>query len=157
MILDSPALLWSRLSLTLTLKGFTMMAATNDPVAFFYENAGYGYNPSFETEEQGRQRGAESLAKAEQWAKDEELEYVWVDDPHISEDYFEFEADKQHVREHGAVGCILYRPCPDHGTDCKHAEQLASLWGITESLDNRERDAYRRVVEAELALEAMPE
>lgn len=115
---------------------------------FFKENAGYIVGK--------RAQGALAMAKAERWAKEECLEFIWETDPFSSPDDFEFEADKAHVREHDAVGCILFRPCPEHGVDCKHAEHLASLWGITESLNNRERDNYRRVVEAELALEAMP-
>lgn len=125
-------------------------------VTFFYKHAGWGYRPDVETPSQGRRRGARQLAKAEAWAESQELVAVWQFDPDCGPDDFDFESDKDHVREHGAVGCILYRPCLEHGTDCKHAEVLGSLWGITESLVNAERDAYRRVVEAELALEAMP-
>lgn len=123
---------------------------------FFLSNAGSSYNPQTETRTQGRIRGAQSLARAERWAQSEGLLAVWEFDPDCTEDQFDFPEDKAHVREHGGVGCILYRPCPHHGTDCKHAEVLGSLWGITESLNNRERDNYRRVVEAELAAEVMP-
>ena len=41
---------------------------------------------------------------------------------------------------------ICYRPCPDHGWDCKHKEVLASLGGIFDPTDD-----YLRVVRAELA------
>lgn len=123
----------------------------------FLKHAGYSYDPTKETPIQGRRRCARALARAEAWAEREGLQYVWQDDPDTTEDDFDFPEDKAHVREYGAVGCVLYRPCPEHGTDCKHAKHLASLWGITESLDNRKRDAYRRVVQAELALEAMPD
>lgn len=123
---------------------------------FFLRHAGYSYNPATETKIAGRRRCARQLATAEQWASDQGLVFEWQDDPDCSPDDFEFPEDQEHVRNHGAVGCILYRPCPEHGTDCKHAEHLGSLWGITESLNNAKRDAYRRVVQAELALEAMP-
>lgn len=123
---------------------------------FFYEHAGWSYHPETETPDMGRARGARRLAAAEQWAEDEGLEYVWEGDPDCGPDDFDFPEDKAHVAEYGAVGCILYRPCDEHGTDCKHAERLASLWGITESLNNAERDNYRRVIQAELALGAMP-
>lgn len=116
---------------------------------FFKENVGYSIPP-------GRSVCALRLARAEAWRINEQIDFVWESDPDTTEDDFEFESDKQHVREHGAVGCILYRPCPDHGLNCKHAEILTSLWGITESLNNRERDNYRRVIEAELALDVMP-
>ncbi len=132
------------------------MTHTQSAYHFFLSRAGYSYNPQTKTRMQGRIDGAKRLAAAEKWAQASGVVYVWMPDEDCSEDDFEFEEDKQHIREHGAVGCILYRPCPDHGTECKHAEVLGSLWGITESLDNRERDAYRRVVEAELASDAMP-
>ena len=132
--------------------------------AFFAAQAGYSYPaPADATKAQqaaarrkGRRDTGKRLAQAEAWAEAEGLIYQWVEDPDCGPDDFDLESDKDHVREHGAVGCLLYRPCPDHGTECKHAEVLASLWGITESLNNRERDNYRRVVQAELALEAMP-
>jgi hypothetical protein len=133
------------------------MSRTRTAYQFFLSHAGYSYNPQTETAIEGRRRCARQLARAERWARAEHLEYVWQDDPDCGPDDFDFEEDKAHVREHGAVGCILYRPCPTHGADCKHAEHLGSLWGITESLNNAERDAYRRVVQAELALEAMPD
>lgn len=120
---------------------------------FFLKHAGYSYDPKTEKPIDGRRRSAKTLADAERRAQALNLEYVWEDDPYCGPDDFEFEEDKAHVREYGAVSCVLYRPCPEHGTDCKHAEVLASLSGITESLNNAERDAYRRVVQAELACE----
>lgn len=132
------------------------MPQTLTAYQFFLEHAGYSYDPQTETAIQGRRRCARNLAFAEAWARAEGLVYEWQDDPDCTENDFDFPEDKAHVREHGAVGCILYRPCPEHGADCKHAVVLGSLWGITESLDNQERDAYRRVVEAQLASEAMP-
>jgi len=122
---------------------------------FFLSQAGYSHNPATETAIEGRRRCARALADAERWAASKDLEFEWRDDPDTTEDDFEFPEDKEHVQEHGAVGCILWDPCPEHGSDCKHAKHLGSLWGITESLNNRERDNYRRVVQAELALEAM--
>lgn len=105
------------------------MSAMTEAERFYYAHAGYSWIAGKETRAQGRRRCARELAQAAQWAKDEGLVYVWEDDPATTEDDFEFPEDKAHVREHGAVGCILYRPCPEHGTDCKHAEHLASLWG----------------------------
>ena len=131
------------------------MAAT--ATHFFFAHSGYSYPTGANAAERlaARWEGARRLAKAEKWAQDEELVFVWENDSDCTEDDFCFEEDKAHVREHGAVGCILYRPCEEHWTICNHAEHLASLWGITESLNNRDRDNYRRVVEAELALEVM--
>jgi hypothetical protein len=124
---------------------------------FFLAHAGTSYDPATETPAHGRRRGARELAAAERWAEAERLAYVWEDDPYCSADDFELPDDQAHVRAHGAVQCTLLRPCPEHGPDCRHAEPLGSLCGITESLDNGERDSYRRVVQAELALTAMRE
>lgn len=137
------------------------MAYRRTAYHFFLSNAGYSYDAKVETKLQGRIRGAQALARAERWAKEENLEYDWVFDEGCTADQFEFQEDIDHVNEHGGVGCILYRPCAQCAERvvkerCKHDEVLGSLWGITESLDNRQRDNYRRVVEAELALEAMP-
>jgi hypothetical protein len=134
------------------------------PYHFFLRHAGGSYNPQTETKQQGRIRGAQQLAKAERWAESEGLVYRWEEDTDCGPDDFEFEEDKEHVRQDGARYCVLVRQCPECyakcGTEaayCKHDEVLTSLSGITESLNNRERDNYRRVVEAELALEAMPD
>lgn len=125
---------------------------------FFYSQAGYSYPVGADQagRVQARWQGARNLARAEQWAQSEGLVYLWEEDQHIDIDNWEFEEDREHVRRDGARCCILYRPCEDHGIDCKHAEVLASLGGITESFDNQQRDNYRRVVEAELACEVMP-
>lgn len=106
-----------------------------------------------------------SLARAERWVWHEDLEYAWVEDEHFDPSDWDDPTAREFAHEHGAVGCILYRPCQPlrpcalmasgRGYECPHAEQLGSLWGIVESLDNRERDNYRRQVQAELALEAM--
>jgi hypothetical protein len=119
-------------------------------VEFFYAQAGYSM------------AGAKALADAEQWAEDEGLIYRWVYDTDTTEDDFDFPDDKEHVRKHGAVGCILVKPCKlcseflvSKAEECRHDEVLASLWGITESLNNRDRDNYRRMVQAELALEVI--
>jgi hypothetical protein len=138
------------------LEGRTTVS-TPTPYHFFLHHAGTSYNPQTETKIESRRRSARQLAAAERWATAAGLIYVWEDDPDCTEDDFQFPEDKTHVREYGAVSCRLIRPCPEHGADCKHAHTLESLSGITESLDNRQRDAYRRVVEAELALEAMPD
>lgn len=115
---------------------------------FFHEHAGYVVG--------ARARGALALARAEQWAEDEGIEfltrddderaYCYCDDPHCK-----YHEGSEYERDHGweTIGVMAVRPCPEHGTDCKHAEVLGSLWGIMEP-DN----TYLRVVRAELALEA---
>lgn len=109
---------------------------------FFFDNAGYSIAPG-ETEEQGKMRGAVQLAIAEDWARDNGYEFKWLPD------------------EAGCIGCDCGNPdCAcENGTcepevcimkdDDNHVVQsLGSVCGA----DNK----YRRVVEAELALEEMP-
>lgn len=128
-------------------------------------------------------RTALGLARAERWAGEEGFEFAWVaDEDFDAASAFSDPRDVKFAQEHGAVVCILYRPCDasthrhaaynpatnrtyggrqyaagdgPRGYECPHAEQLGSLWGIVESLDTRERDHYRRQVQAELAWEAM--
>lgn len=123
-------------------------------VQFFYKHAGYSYNVAQgETKEQGKRRAARAYADAEAWASREGLVYDWLYDdmPCDGCDCGSDDCDCSTGAAHETLGCVLYRPCPDHGIDCKHAEVLQSLWGICGATSE-----YRRVVEAELALEAMP-
>lgn len=103
---------------------------------FFYTHAGYSYDPKTESEEQGRSRCAKQLAWAERYAQLNGWSYEWKDDD------VPWDADGPEPRY--LLGCILRNAS---GT------VLASLWHIGL---NRLNDPYRRVVEAELALEAMP-
>ncbi len=116
---------------------------------FFWKHAGYSYNPEVETRAQGRRRGATALAEAEARARHEEITFEWD------------------VDEGGCIGCCCESPdckcatgephevlvCYAIGHDTEEGDSgpiLASLGGICEP------DAhYRRVVEAELALEAL--
>jgi hypothetical protein len=104
---------------------------------FFRDNAGYIVGE--------RARCALSLARAERDAKEQGIAFRWEWD---SDADLSWMSDAERQQEHEVEGCIAYIPCPDHGADCKHATVLASLWGIVDADSN-----YRRVVEAELALE----
>lgn len=109
---------------------------------FFYREAGYSYDPAKETERQGRERGARRLAKAEREAREAGLRFVWETDTD------------------GCIGCT----CESNGCKCFTEEPheclvclaydaegtlAGSMGGVCEPTQ-----AYRRVVEAELALEA---
>ena len=94
---------------------------------FFYDHAGYSYDPKTETPDEGRHRCAVALADAEQrWLASGAL----------------FIVDPDEDNGPDSVGMLIVGP---DGT------VLASLWAIEGADDN-----YTRVVRAELALEAFP-
>lgn len=102
-----------------------------EPVRFFFDNAGFSYDPNVETAEEGKLRTASDLAMAEAWGKANGLTFVWEFDHDDSSDGDE----TPEVRE----ACIAY----------VDGDVVASLGGIGDATDD-----YRRVVEAELAVEA---
>jgi hypothetical protein len=104
---------------------------------FFYRHAGYGYGPG-ETPEQGRKKGAAALAKAEQEATARGWTVKWEEDPEGWDSIGDIDPDD--VRE--ILSAVLYD---------EDGKVLESLGGIV----NPDRN-YSRVVEAELALEALP-
>ncbi len=85
-----------------------------------------------------RALGAIQLARAEAYAAEQEWEAIWQDDP----EPYDCEGD-QCGHYHEVYGCILQDNRGNH---------LDSLWGIGDP-----SSAYRRVVEAELASNAMYE
>lgn len=106
-------------------------------VWFFYRNAGYSYDPANETKQQGRWRGARTLANAEAWARQENITFGWEEDWLVGD----------HIREYGY---------DDNPLTCEVAAAYASDGEILASLgciDDASND-YRRVINAELALEA---
>lgn len=102
---------------------------------FFYENAGYGYGPG-ETPEQGRRRGAKLLAKAEAYAEQKGWKVSWEGDDDAYSQY----KDEPEVKEW--LSAIL-------------RDEKGNVLGSLGSIGDPSRE-YGRVVEAELALEAMP-
>lgn len=116
---------------------------------FFLANAGYVVGR--------RAQGALELARAEARAEDEGLSFVWEAD----EDGYWSAVHDGDIKSGGndeMLWCRCVLPCAicarHAGTNdpdkCPHAQILASLYSII----NPDRD-YRRVVEAELALEAL--
>lgn len=111
--------------------------------AFFYEHAGYGYDPKTETKEEGRRRGAKLLADAEQWAWDNNYEFLWEEDPEGWD--LLGDVDPDDVSE-----VLVVRMVDAQG------ETVQSLGGVLmghNSVDNRNMG---RVFEAELASEEYP-
>jgi len=119
---------------------------TPTAVAFFYRNAGYSH-PSDATPAQQRAHrlnGARTLAHAEEWARNAGGSFVWsVDQDSTSADW----SDETPAWEQWQ--CAMR----DENGRC-----VASLHGIDFGRDGSPwNDNYRRVVEAELAREALGE
>lgn len=108
---------------------------TTSAEEFFYEHAGYSYGPD-QTPEQGRCETATKLAEAEAYAAKRGWRVDWQDDP---EPYQLGDAATEMPSQ---VLCAVL--CDDDGA------VLESLGGIGDPSPE-----YRRVVDAELALEAM--
>ena len=107
---------------------------------FFYSQAGYGYQPDKETKLQGKRRCAKQLAAAERLASDRGYSFRWqVDTMSDSSDWSDEEP------------AYAQWQCDMLDSDGKFVNGLGGVdfgrdkdpWG----------DPYRRVVEAELALE----
>ena len=118
-------------------------------VEFFYDNAGYSYDPATETVEDGRLRGARQLAMAERFAQVMGAEYVWEDD---------WSLGGNHADNYCADAY------PDNGGEPETCEWVAMYAHIPAGFENMALVAslsciddatpeYRRVIEAELALE----
>lgn len=105
---------------------------------FFYDNAGLSYIPGKETPEEGRLRNALEYATAEEWARDYDADYQWSDDwgiDHVAEFPDAYDSEPETCE-----ACLMYID----------GELVASLSCIDDADDN-----YRRIIEAELALEAI--
>ncbi len=110
-----------------------------DAYTFFYHNAGYSYDPSKESPINGRIRCAQALTDAELWACQEGYSYEWRLDGSYS-DEFSDEPDPWGLWE-----CIMRN---------SEGEPTQHLCGIDFGRDGDPwNDPYRRVVQAELALE----
>src|SRR3990167_11418048 len=117
-------------------------AAMKDREAFFYENAGYSWDPSSESREEGRRKCARYLAEAEacgervglevQWDYDYDAPYFLSDEAHEGPYYFAW-VEGPTGSTVAALGGIDEDPCPQGQ-------------GIL--------TPYARVIEAELLSEA---
>lgn len=117
----------------------TTIDTTYARVLFFYDHAGWSYDPKTETEQQGRRRCAASLAAAESRALDLGVRYEWTEDPH---------ADRSGIDHQGPLwGCVAHW----------NGDTIASLGGIDLGENGSTvTHPYARVIEAELALEGLP-
>lgn len=118
------------------------MREPQTPERFFYEHAGWSYDPKTETSEQGRRRCAKRLAQAEAFAKRHRMRFEWSKDD------------------------ITNRSFTDEGPEYRLYQVLAYLDGrVCGSLGGVDfgqhgkpaSEPYARVVEAELALDPLHE
>lgn len=108
---------------------------------FFYENAGYSYNPATETQDEGRTRCARELADAEARGRDAGLSFDWSVDQ---------DSDS---RDHAKGARYELWQCVCYDAEGKAVAYLGAVdFGRNGSPHS---DNYRRVVEAELAQEAI--
>lgn len=114
--------------------------------AFFYKHAEFGYDPKKETEEQGRRSNAKELALAERDAASLGISFEWGEDPNPDVSWM----DKKQLKQY-RDGDFVMMQCASISTD---GHVVGSLGGIHMGSDWR-LDPYRRVIEAQLATEAL--
>jgi hypothetical protein len=108
---------------------------------FFFDNAGYSWNPAIETRDEGKLRCAKAMAQAEREAAEAGFSWDWQIDS--CTDSFDFSDEEPYA---------LWI-CVCHSLEGK---PLASLGAIDFGRDgNPWSNPYRRVVQAELALDAL--
>ena len=118
-----------------------MKTAKQQAYLFFLRHAGYSYDPKTQTKQQGRSECARKLAKAERDARALGYTFEWTDDID------------------GCIGCDCDSPECDCSTgephECLVCLMRDSNGKVVQSLGSvcKPSREYRRVVEAELALE----
>jgi hypothetical protein len=113
----------------------------SSPYLFFIKNAGYSYDPKKETPFKGRVRCARALAEAEKRASAEGCSFEWEQDDSTNREWTDEGAEYYTWRclMRDSLGVVLGSLC---GVDFGEGG---------EPWDN----PYRRVVEAEIASEAL--
>lgn len=116
---------------------------------FFYDQAGWSFDPKTETSEQGRKRCAQLLAKVETWAKANGVRYEWTKD----------DITNKSALAPGIFPIAASEPGPKYFLDCVLCYHNGKLVGSLGGVDfghriPRNQSPYKRVVEAELAIEA---
>lgn len=129
-----------------------------NPYQFFLKHAGYSHNPATELPMQGRVRCARQLAAAERKARDTGLYFTWNPTDYLSSEWIADNEDGgKNCNPWSTWDCMCHAPTIETaGADNEPGEVLASLGGIDFGRDGEPwGNPYRRVVEAELALEAL--
>ena len=122
----------------------------NTDEQFFYDHAGYGWNPVTETEDQGRVNNARALANAERTARERWWVVYWEDDWSIGCTHRKFygEAyDEPYPADPETCERVTLVEIGDNDDD---NGVLASIGCVDDATDD-----YRRVLAAELASEAI--
>lgn len=137
----------------------------NEATQFFFDNAGLCYHPDRESQFVGLFLSAAKLARAEAWAHSVGALFEWDVDHDIDSSEW---SDEQPPYEQ--YECVMYTRCADCDTDTDLTADKAisectrklsyhvrqSLGGIDFGRGGFDaRNSYVRVVQAELALEAM--
>lgn len=107
---------------------------------FFYRNAGFSYDPKTETPRKGKARGARMLAQAERDARALGYSFGWANDWSVGDHSKEFDCYTNGGPE-TCESCVMYDA---------QGNSVQALGCI----DDATRE-YRRVIEAELALEQL--
>lgn len=124
--------------------------AARGAVRWHYTHGGYSYDPAIETKQQGRWRCARQAAEAEAWAKEYAV-IEWVDD---SESFDPQDCDGG-MPDCGWCPPDREGPCPGHECEgCVLSVRGTSMHTSLRRIVDADAD-YRRVVEADLAVEAM--
>ncbi len=106
---------------------------------FFLKHGGSSYTPATETRRQGRIRSAKTYAQAEQDARRFGLTFAWAEDWEADDSWMTPEDRRENPLP--AESCV----CRDPSGHVRAG--LHGIFGATPE--------YRRVIEAELALEAL--
>lgn len=117
-----------------------MTTTIDQAVEFFYEHAGWSYDPDVETSEQGRQRCARSLAMAEDVASDLGWTYTVQTDWDVEPD----DAGSVELVASGEMVNLMVTLYNEDG------DLLALIGGVVVPSEDAD---YVRVVKAELAYE----
>lgn len=114
---------------------------------FFFEHAGWSYDPQTESEFAGRVRCALELEHAEACGADHGFEFDWEPDNDTRAEDFDAEVFPPRDDEESwrFWGCILRY----------QGKERDSLWGISFASNAPSDEPYARVVEAELASELL--
>ena len=121
---------------------------------FFYDNAGYSYDPATQSQEQGRIECARLLADAETEAFNRSYWFIWdTDSDSRSADWIDADEDGGANRDPWITWqCAIV----EHVEGCGQPRTLASLGGIDFGRDGDPSTSdYSRVVQAELAAEVI--